>query len=150
MKAIRESKGTEKERNRLLNFLGMESPFFRMRCNILLRILNERLNDARSSQQVPLTTFGHPVFEASFDPYRSALVAPDHLLSGNAINILKTCFLMISSREQRVQIDARICDGLRRNSLITQRNIFDVKNNKLYSTTISGTFCTLFVARFVF
>ena len=34
--------------------------------------------------------------------------------------------------------------------MITQRKIFDVKNKKLYSTTISGTFCTLLVARFVF
>ena len=99
MKAIRESKGTEKEKNRILNYLGMESTSCRMRCYIPLRILNERLTDARSSQKVPLKTCGHPVFEASFDLYRSVLVAPDHLLSGNAINILNTCFLMISSRE---------------------------------------------------
>ena len=96
MKAIRESNGTDKDRNRLLNHLGMESASSRMTCNSPLRTLNEMLNDARSSQQVPLSTCGHPIFEASFDPYRSVLVAPDHLLSGNAINILNTCFLMIT------------------------------------------------------
>ena len=57
---------------------------------------------------------------------------------------------MISYREPRDHINARICDVLVTYSLITQRKRFDLKNNTLYSTTISGTFCTLLVAPVVF
>ena len=78
------------------------------------------------------------------------LVAPDHLLAGNAINILTTCFLLIQSPESIRRIDARLCKSLKSNLLVKQGSIYDFKNKKLYNTSISGTFSILLVAGRIF
>lgn len=149
-KSIRQASGTEEEKLRLVKYLGMAPPSSTKVTESPMFLLHEKLSQAQSSGKIPLASCGHQLFDASFDPYRSVLVAPDHLLAGNAINIMTTCFLLLHSKRDILRVDAKICDGLRRNSLVTQAKIYDTKNNKLYSTSISGTFCTLVVASRVF
>ena len=118
--------------------------------NSPLFLLHQRFKEVASNRQVPLASCGHHLFDPSFDPYRSVLVAPDDLLAGNAINILTTCFLLLPSKGDILDIKLKICDSLRSNSLIMQNKIFEFKSNKLFSTSISGTFSILFVAAQIF
>ena len=55
--------------------------------------LNRKMNEAKESGKIPNAKRCNHIFDPSFDPYRSVLVAPDHLLAGNDINILTKCFL---------------------------------------------------------
>ena len=111
-----------------------------------LLLLYQKPRRAQSSGKIPIACCGHPIFNATFDPYRSVLVAPDHLLSGNAINIVTTCFMLLHDEEAMRHVESRICDALRANNLVIQNKLFDFKGKKLLSTSISGVFSTLVVA----
>ena len=117
--------------------------------NALLQ-LQEKLSEAFQQGKTPLAICSHRIMDASFDPYQSVLVAPDHLLAGNAIYVLNAAFLVLPSDQLRIQVDANICQSLRENSLVTQRRVYSMSDKPLYSTTLCGTFCTFFVAAPVF
>jgi hypothetical protein len=81
MKILREDNFAIQE----LNTLGFQ-PTFDVIENPL-HALSKALN--YSSYFVPLTNGGAPVVPALFDPYRSSVVAPDHLLFGLAQDVLR-------------------------------------------------------------
>jgi hypothetical protein len=74
MKILREENTATQE----LNTLGFQ-PTFDVIENPL-HALSEAIKEAR--YLIPLTNGGAPVVPALFDPYRSSVVAPDHLLFG--------------------------------------------------------------------
>ena len=62
-------------------------------------------------QKVPRSSTGLPVVSCSFDPYRSSFVAPDHLLSGLARNIISAACTLLS-KSLRIAVNHLICTSL--------------------------------------
>ena len=103
-----------------------------------------------SKDKIPKTADGKPVLSPAFDPYRSSMVAPDHLLAGIAKNVLTTCFMLLPKESYQNLADKMICESLRSNQLVNQEKVFSRQQKGLFSTTLSGTFCILLVAVPVF
>ncbi|PXF42873.1 hypothetical protein BWQ96_07381 [Gracilariopsis chorda] len=128
--------------------------------------LGMRSNESFSDSSAPLVAFqrelerkrdeisnsmgGLPVVSGLFDSYRSNVLAPDHLLTGLAKNVLEACFAALGSRDARLKADVSLCSALRDNGLIRQTSVYNVKEKKLHSMTLSGTYCLLLVAAAVF
>ena len=71
----------------VLRKIGLEpSSSSKVQGNYLFQ-LHEKLSEAFQEGKTPLAICGHHIMDASFGPYRSVLVASDHLLAGNAINV---------------------------------------------------------------
>jgi hypothetical protein len=68
-----------------LSLLGFKPDFDEK--NYPLHALSVALRAARDN--IPITSCGLPVVLGLFDPYRSAIVAPDHLLFGMAQDVLR-------------------------------------------------------------
>lgn len=117
------------------------SPLFTLRSSLM---------EAARTAVIPLTENGVPVVKPIFDPYRSTLISPDHLLAGIAINILTVGFLLLPNDHYRQLADLFLCDALDKNSVIKQNKVYSLDDKKLYSTTISGTFCILVFSGAVF
>jgi hypothetical protein len=65
-----------------------------------LHKLSSALSSARG--QVPVTYQNEPVVPAVFDPYRSSLVAPDHLLFGLAQDALRGTIAMCTPQARNI------------------------------------------------
>jgi hypothetical protein len=61
-----------------------------------LHTLSDALLKARS--QVPLTDCGVPIVPSVFDPYRSCMIAPDHLLFGLAQDVINATIALCKYR----------------------------------------------------
>jgi hypothetical protein len=98
MKILREENTATQELNTLgyhPTFNAIENP---------LHALSEALKEAR--YLVQLTNGGAPVVPALFNPYRSSVVAPDHLLFGLAQDVLRAILIHCSPSVRK------ICDYL--------------------------------------
>ncbi|PXF41580.1 hypothetical protein BWQ96_08694 [Gracilariopsis chorda] len=104
----------------------------------------------RKRDEIPNSIGGLPVVSGLFDSYRSNVIAPDHLLTGVTKNVLDACFAALGSRDARLKADVSLCSALRDNGLIRQTSVYNVKEKKLHSMTLSGTYCLLLVAAAVF
>jgi len=111
--------------------------------------LHSALNEAFRTTPRPFFSDGSILPYPHFDPYRSCLVAPDHLLSGIAKNVLNMAFVLLP-REYQVLADIHICNALRTNGLVAQHRIFSPAACSMYSMSISGLFSTLSIAPEVF
>jgi hypothetical protein len=108
-----------------------------------MHTLREALS--KVSSKVPLTDCGVPVVPSVFDPYRSCLFVPDHLLFGlpqDAINAT------IAQCSPRVRVTA---EGLMRGAkclqnLGSQKQLFSRTSLSLHSTNTSDMFAVLLFA----
>jgi hypothetical protein len=91
----------------LLQALGLKSPVDESHCP--LHTLSDALLKARS--QVPLTDCGVPIVPSVFDPYRSCMIAPDHLLFGLAQNGINATIALCKYRV-RVTAEGLMVDTL--------------------------------------
>lgn len=80
------------------------------------------------------------VVPGAFDPYRSNLVAPDHLLSGSAQNGLSCTYGVRQTAELRRMVNVGVVNALRRNRLVYQNSIFNEKRKYLDVMMLSGIF----------
>ena len=108
------------------------------------------LKNAFQKTTIPMTEHNVPVVNPKFDPYRSMLVAPDHLLAGNAINILTLAFKSLPTATRRNQVDGLICSLLRTNRLVPETRIYNSSTSSMYTASISATFSILLIASPVF
>ena len=104
----------------------------------------EELRKVRSD--IPLNQNGDPVVPGLFDPHRSNIIAPDHLLSGVSKDILNLCFASLPSGEYRDRMSALICNALVENGLPRQRSVYSVSKNSLHNMRLSDVFCVLTMA----
>ena len=108
----------------------------------------EELSKVRSD--IPLTLDGEPVVPGVFDPYRGNIVAPDHLLSGVAQDMLTLCFALLPNDSSRKEMDGSICEALAENGLYRQRSVYSAKGKGLHTMRLSDLFCVLCVSLGVF
>jgi hypothetical protein len=109
-----------------------------------LHSLSKALEEVR--HRVPLTELGLPVVPAALDPYQSCFVAPDHLLSGLAIDVINTV-LATATTEVRSIAEALIRDSVGHScSMKRQNRFFASSPPSLLSMTLSGVFAVLVVA----
>jgi hypothetical protein len=80
-----------------------------------------------------------------FDPYRSSLIAPDHLLFGLAQDVLNAVVAMSSPRI-REDADALMREALTSHGLGKQRQILSSSRAALHTMTMSDMFAVLLVA----
>ena len=124
------------------NFLGMKPKSHVTDRSCPLLALQRRLSSVQSD--IPLNSEGMRVVPAMFDAYLSNLIAPDHLLTGLARNIIDLCFRLLTPAV-RIKVDISICAALADNGLIRERSIYNGKKVKLHSTSLSTVYCVLLV-----
>jgi hypothetical protein len=144
VQAARDGKGrgAEEGRFREMRVLGLKQNTAEL--PLPLHRLSEALRLARD--RVPLTEHGVPVVPALFDPYQSCFVAPDHLLSGLAIDAINAVIAAVSS-DVRSVAESIIRDAIAQSCLLRSQNrIFGSSPPSLLSMTISDVFAVLLVA----
>lgn len=88
--------------------------------------------------QIPLNTKGELVVGGLFHPYRSAVVAPDHLLKGIATDVLLFSFRLLRGKEDRKRMDVLLCALFHGNGFLKQSEAYNTEINGLQNMTISG------------
>jgi hypothetical protein len=125
----------------LLQTLGLKSSVDESHCP--LHTLSDALSKVRS--QVPLTDCGVPVVPAVFDPYRSCMVAPDHLFFGLAQDVINATIALCNPRV-RVIAEGLMLDALCMQNLGRQKQLFSRTSQSLHSMNMSDLFAVLLVA----
>ena len=123
------------------NLLGMYSTARVSNESCPLLKLHSELQKVRSDIQK--ANHGGPVVSGLFDPYRSNVIAPDHLLSGLAKDIMQTAFAVLPGKEWKQRMDYMVCSALSENGLIRQRSTYHVSKGTLHGMSLSSTFCML-------
>ena len=119
---------------------GIRSNALRQSSPSPLHDIAERLTKAR--QMVPRNVHGKRVIDASFDPYRSVVIGPDHLLSGVAVDALNAV-LRILAPNQRIALESLIRHGHISNLLNTEKRLFNMHTITLHSMSMSSVFSVL-------
>ena len=109
--------------------------------NKAIHNLSESLD--RERRGVPTNEEGIPVVPCQFDPYRSAVVAPDHLLSGLAQDVMNATITAATPLIRKVA-EAVVLNTLRMFGLSSQNQVFG--QNYLLSMNMSDIFAVLVVA----
>jgi hypothetical protein len=125
----------------LFQALGLRHPVDESQCP--LHVLCGALSKVRS--QVPRTDCGVPVVPSVFDPYRSCMVAPDHLLFGLAQDVINATITLCSPRV-RATAEGLMRDALCLQNLGRQKQLFRKTSLSLHSMTMSDVFAVLLVA----
>ncbi len=105
---------------------------------------------AETSNNIPLTHQDVPVVSGFFDSYRSNVVAPDHLLSGLAKNILNVCIRCLPNDSSRAKFDNLVCSYLSLNGLPKERSIYNLKRKQLHTMSMSSVLSILLLASYIF
>ena len=108
-----------------------------------LHALSAALRRARAF--VPLTSHGIRVVPCVFDPYRSCVVAPDHLFLGISQNVIN-CMLRLVPVEVRKVAHVLTEEALQRNHLVYQKEVFSVTKMEVHSMSVSAMYSLLLVA----
>jgi len=108
-----------------------------------LHALSDALSQARG--RVPLTDQNIPVISASLDPYRSSLVAPDHLLFGLAQDVLRATISLCTPQARKIA-DMLMIRSLSSNKLGKQRQIVNPASASINSMGMSDLFAVLLIA----
>jgi hypothetical protein len=128
-----------------LQLLGLKQFMDESHCP--LHALSNALDDCRS--KVPLTDSGVPVVPAVFDPYRSSMVAPDHLLVGLARDVINATLCMCSPRIRR-NAESLMRDALRDHNLGMQSELISIQKAVLHTMNLSEVYAVLLVAPYCF
>ena len=107
-----------------------------------LHALSVALSGARA--RVPRTSDGVPVVPAMFDPYRSCIVAPDHLFLGMSQDAINCVLRHLPPRARRIAHHLTK-KALVENDLLQQNEIFDVAAMEVHSMSISAMYSVLLV-----
>ena len=94
--------------------------------------------------KIPRTEHDIPVVPGVFEPYRSCIIAPDHLFLGLSHDVIN-CFLKHASvrvRKRTHEIAKRL---LRENQLFFQNELFNSEKMEVNSMSITGMYALLFV-----
>jgi hypothetical protein len=94
---------------------------------------------------VPLTHCGVPVVPSVFDPYRSCMVAPDHLLFGLAQDFISATIAICSPRVH-VAAEGLMRDALCLQNLGRQNLLFSRTSLSLHLMNMSEVLALLLVA----
>jgi hypothetical protein len=94
---------------------------------------------------MPRTNCGVPVVPSVFDPYRSCMVATDHLLFGLAQDVINATITLRSPRV-RATAEGLMRDALCLQNLGRQKQLFSKTSLSLHSMTMSDVFTILLVA----
>jgi hypothetical protein len=137
MKSLRAEELSSQE----LTSLGFQPTF--NAADYPLHALSDALCAAR--MHVPLTEGGLPVVPAVFDPYRSSMVAPDHLLFGLAQDVIRATIAVCTPRARRIA-DVLMTSSLRNNKLGKQSQIINPSSASVNSMGMSDMFAVLLVA----
>ena len=130
-----------------LKKLGMKSNQACTESGNVLSELSQTMEEVRC--RVPLTNTGVRVVPCMFDCYRSAVVAPDHLILGLGQNLTDTLLKLLPPSVRRY--GETICKSLLREGDLTYQNhLFDHKNIGLHSMSITAMFSFLLVAPHAF
>jgi hypothetical protein len=137
MKILREENTATQE----LNTLGFQPTFNAIENQ--LHALSEALKEAR--YLVPLTKGGAPIVPALFDPCRSSVVAPGHLLFGLAQDVLRATLIHCFPSARK------ICDYLIRTNLTSHDlgkhiQVINASSATINSMVMSEMFAVLLVA----
>ena len=108
-----------------------------------LHALSAALRRARAF--VPLNSHGIRVVPCVFDPYRSCVVAPDHLFLGISQNVIN-CMLRLVPVEVRKVAHVLTEEALQRNHLVYQKEVFSVTKMEVHSMSASAMYSLLLVA----
>lgn len=111
--------------------------------NYPLHFLSQQLRACRN--RIPLTDGGARVVPGIFEPYRSSLTAPDHLLFGLAKDILRAMLIQCTPH-MRKQAETLIMSGLRAGRLGRQRELFNAATATLHQMGMSDVFAVLLLA----
>ena len=110
--------------------------------------LGMRLREKRSA--MPYTSTGRRVNYPAFDSHLSSIVAPDHLLTGLAKNVLTLCLRMVTAAGRRRKLERQIIDSANRNGLPVHGSVLTVdkstKTLSIGSVTMSSTYVVLLFA----
>jgi hypothetical protein len=112
-----------------------------------LHALSSALSAARD--QVPFTDHNEPVVPAIFDPYRSSLVAPDHLLFGLAQDVLRGTIALCTPQARNIA-DVLMRSTLNCNCLTKQRQIINPTSASINAMGMSDLFAVLLIAPICF
>jgi hypothetical protein len=112
-----------------------------------LHALSSALSEARG--QVPVTDQNEPVVPAVFDPYRSSLVAPDHLLFGLTQDVLRSTIALCSPQARNIA-DVLMRSTLSCNGLTKQRQIINPASASINAMGMSDLFAVLLIAPICF
>jgi hypothetical protein len=111
--------------------------------NYPLHFLSQQLRVCRN--RIPLTDGGARVVPGIFEPYRSSLVAPDHLLFGLARDILRAMLIQCTPH-MRKHAETLIMKALRAGRLGRQRELFNSATATLHQMGMSDVFAVLLLA----
>mgnify|MGYP003438799006 FL=1 len=112
-----------------------------------LHTLSSALSSARG--QVPFTDQNEPVVPALFDPYRSSMVAPDHLLFGLAQDVLRGTIALCSPQARNIA-DVLMRRTLGCNFLGKQMQIINPASASINAMGMSDLFAVLLIAPICF
>ena len=104
--------------------------------------LSERMSSAASRDA---TARGCPVPYSMFDAYSRTVVAPDHLITGLATNLIECCFDQVRSVHDVKRLDLYLRSGMRDVGFEGQLSLFNVKTKRLYSMSMSAKYCLLLI-----
>ena len=145
--ALRRTEPDQLRPQDLTKKLGMKNSDAKLEDRYAFFRLARELDDARES--VPVTSNGRRVVPCIFDPYRSCIVAPDHVFFGLTSNVIEGA-LKVSTRNQRQLAEVFIVDTLKRYRLSNQRRVFNIGNATMLSMSMSASNCVLLVAPWAF
>lgn len=129
----------------VLQLLGLKQSVNETNCP--LHVLSSAL--AKCRPEVPLTDCGVPVVPAVFDPYRSSMVAPDHLLAGLARDVINATVTMCTP-EIRRNTESLMRDALRDHNLGRQSELISLPKAVLHTMNLSEVYAVLLVAPYCF
>ena len=108
-----------------------------------LHDLSVALSRARPS--VPLTAGGVRVVPSVLEPYRSCVIAPDHLFLGISQDIIN-CLLKLIPVEVRRAAHVLAREALLHNHLVYQKELFNVAKMEVHSMSVSAMYSLLLIA----
>jgi hypothetical protein len=137
MLSVRSSKARDID----LSELGFKPDFDTT--NYPLHFLSQKLRVCRN--RIPLTDGGARVVPGMFEPYRSSVIAPDHLLFGLARGILRAMLIQYIPH-MRKHTETLIMKALRVGRLGRQRELFNAATATLHQMGMSDVFAVLLLS----
>ena len=138
--ALRESDLTFRE----INVLSMKPAENAKPQEQPLAMLREQLLAVRPS--IPGTTDTIPVITGLFDPFRSSIISPEHLLSGLTRNAVDLFFRMLPPGARK-DLEIAICAALVQNGFPRHQTVCNERKIQLHTMSLSSVFSVLLVSQ---
>lgn len=106
---------------------SFESPFHRLSVKLLMNY-----------EKIPRTHEGLPVISPFFDPYRSCLIAADHMFHGLCVNVMNATLCAMTPCERR-DAESLLCSYISRFKMGNISGILNSDSKSLRTMTMSET-----------